>query len=167
MKRFALVALLLALLPLASRAQALQPVQIKDLAAGLPASRILFTETVTSPAGVTLREETGTLDLQYPCFRVTKGALQILSDGASLWNYDTSAEEVTILPGDLNSLFGEGAVTSDPAHEVFTLTFRDGSKVVYRLLSVETMAESWPEEFFRLDVSALGDDTIVTDLRGK
>lgn len=167
MKRFALVALLLALLPLASRAQALLPVQIKDLAAGLPASRILFTETVTSPAGVTLREETGTLDLQYPCFRVTKGALQILSDGASLWNYDTSAEEVTILPGDLNSLFGEGALTSDPAREVFTLAFRDGSKVVYRLVSVETMIEPWSEEFFRLDVSALGDDTIVTDLRGK
>lgn len=167
MKRLTLFALLLALLPMASRAQALQPVQVKELAASLPASRILFTETVTSPAGVTLREETGTLDLQYPCFRVTKGALQILSDGTSLWNYNTSAEEVMILPGDLNSLFGEGALTSDPAREVFTLAFRDGSKVVYRLVSVETMTEPWPEEFFRLDVSALGDDTIVTDLRGK
>ena len=167
MKRMTLFALLLLLLPIASSAQALQPVQIKELAAGLPASRILFTETLTSPAGVLLREEAGTLDLQYPCFRVTKGSLQILSDGTSVWNYDTSAEEVMIFPGDLNALFGQGAVTSDAARETFTISLSDGSRIVYRIISVEAMAESWPEEFFRLDVSALGDDTIVTDLRAK
>ena len=153
--------------PVQGFAQPLKPVQIRELAQTLPASRILFTETCYSAEGKALGVETGTLDLQYPCFRVTRGPLQILGDGTSIWNYDTAAGEVMIFGGDVDALFGGSQLTSDAARETFTLTLRDGSSVVYQIVQVETMENAWPEASFQLDVNSLGEDVIVTDLRGK
>ena len=153
--------------PLQGKAQPLKPVQVRELAQSLPASRILFSETMFSAEGKELGSEMGTLDLQYPCFSVTRGALKIYGDGTSIWNYDTAAGEVMIFGGDVDALFGGSQLSSDSARETFTLTLKDGSSIVYRILQVETMETSWPETAFRLDVETLGDDVIVTDLRGK
>lgn len=153
--------------PVRGFAQPLKPVQVRELAQNLPASRILFSETMLSAEGAELGVEVGTLDLQYPCFRVTRGALQIYGDGTSIWNYDTAAGEVMIFGGDVDALFGVSQLTSDSARETFTLTLRDGSRIVYKILSVETMEVPWPESSFQIDPEALGNDVIVTDLRGK
>ena len=162
-----LLALAVFAFPLKGFAQPLKPVQVRELAQNLPASRILFSETMLSADGTVLGGATGTLDLQYPCFRVTRGALQIFGDGESVWNYDTAAGEVMIFGGDLDVLFGGSPITSDAAQETFTLTLRDGSQIIYKILSVETMQTPWAETSFQLDVNALGEDVIVTDLRGK
>ena len=153
--------------PVRGFAQPLKPVQVRELAQSLPASRILFTETMYSAAGKEVGAETGTLDLQYPCFLVTRGALKIFGDGSSIWNYDTAAGEVMIFGGDVDALFGGSQLSSDAAGETFTLTLKDGSSIVYRIVQVETMDTPWPESVFRLDVASLGEDVIVTDLRGK
>lgn len=153
--------------PVQGFAQPLKPVQIRELAQNLPASRILFSETRFAADGTEAGSVTGTLDLQYPGFRVMRGALQIYGDGASIWNYDTAAGEVMVFGGDVDALFGSSQLTSDSARETFTLTLSDGSRIVYKILSVESMEIPWPESFFQLDLAALGDDVIVTDLRGK
>lgn len=153
--------------PMQGFAQPLKPVQVRELAQSLPASRILFTETIYSAEGKAVGVETGTLDLQYPRFRVTRGALQILGDGNTIWNYDTAAGEVMVFGGDVDALFGGSQLTSDATRETFTLTLRDGSSIVYQIVQVETMETPWPEASFQLDVNALGEDVIVTDLRGK
>ena len=153
--------------PVQGFAQPLKPVQIRELAQSLPASRILFTETIYSAEGKALGVETGTLDLQYPCFRVTRGALKIYGDGTTIWNYDTAAGEVMVFGGDVDALFGGSQLSSDAANETFTLTLRDGSSIVYQIVQVETMETVWPGDSFQLDVNSLGDDVIVTDLRGK
>ena len=140
--------------PVQGFAQPLKPVQIRELAQNLPASRILFSETRFAADGTEAGSVTGTLDLQYPGFRVMRGALQIYGDGASIWNYDTAAGEVMVFGGDVDALFGNSQLTSDSAR-------------VYKILSVESMEIPWPESFFQLDLAALGDDVIVTDLRGK
>ena len=162
-----ILALAAVTVPLSGFAQPLKPVQVRELAQGLPASRILFSETMLSADGTVMGGETGTLDLQYPCFRVTRGALKIFGDGNSIWNYDTLSGEVMVFGGDVEALFGGSQLTGDAAHETFTLTLRDGASVVYRILQVETMETPWPVESFRLDTASLGDDVIVTDLRGK
>lgn len=153
--------------PVHSFAQPLKPVQVRELAQSLPSSRILFTETIYSAEGKSIGVETGTLDLQYPRFRVTRGALKIVGDGTSIWHYDTDTGEVMIFGGDVDALFGGSQLSSDAAHETFTLTLRDGSSIVYQIVQVETMETPWPEASFQLDVNALGEDVIVTDLRGK
>ena len=162
-----ILALAAFVVPLKGFAQPLKPVQVRELAQGLPASRILFSETMLSADGTELGGETGTLDLQYPCFRITRGALKIFGDGNSIWNYDTVSGEVMIFGGDVDALFGGSQLTSDAARETFKLTLRDGSSIVYRILQIETMEIPWAEDSFRLDTAALGDDVIVTDLRAK
>ena len=162
-----MLALAALIAPMRGSAQPLKPIQVRELAQSLPASRILFTETIYSAAGKEMGVETGTLDLQYPCFLVTRGALKIYGDGSSIWNYDTASGEVMIFGGDVDALFGGSQLSGDAARETFTLTLKDGSSIVYRIVQVETMESPWPETAFRLDVTTLGEDVIVTDLRGK
>lgn len=164
--RMRLVAFVAAWLAGGIPAFAQQP-SLRETVRNLPPSRILFSETIHASDGTVLGGETGTLEVQYPCFHIVRGTILLYGDGKTIWNYDTENQEVLILSGEIDALFGDSRITVNADEGLVTLHIQDGEQVVYRILSVETMEESWPLNHFVLDTSKLDAEVIVSDLRKK
>ena len=62
-----------------------------------------FTYSVQSSAGKTLSNKKGTVTMKGNKYRVSFSGQEIFCDGSTIWNYDKSANEVTITKLDLSS----------------------------------------------------------------
>lgn len=161
MRRFltTIAALLIPLLPAATR-------NIVEILEKMPPSRVVFSVKILDRTGAETGSSSGSAELQYPCFKVSYGALMICGDSKAVWLRDLSSDEVTIYGGNaLNSIFSDKSLKFDQANRIVTINTADGGHTDFSIELVENMANGWPESHFRMDPSTFGPDTIVTDLR--
>lgn len=132
----------------------------------MPPSRILYTETVYDAAGTAISSVSGTLDLQYPEFSVSYGKFLICGNASTMWMCDTKADEITISGGSaLEAILSDSSATLDDKVSRLTVRTSDGHVRVFDLILVEEMTQRWPASHFVIEDSAIGENTIVTDLR--
>jgi len=66
------------------------------------APQAAFTYQVENAQGKVLSSRKGTVNMKGNKYKVTMGSMEIFSDGRTSWNYDKSANEVTVSGVDLN-----------------------------------------------------------------
>jgi len=114
----------------------------------------------------TLDVTSGVADIQYPCFRVITAESTIYGDGKTMWIYYPKAEEVIISNSMLEGLLGEATLGKDSKGRVIvTLSGNEGSTATLTVTSSTPYPQRWDASHFILDVNALGEDVIVTDMR--
>jgi outer membrane lipoprotein-sorting protein len=60
------------------------------------APQATFTYQIENAQGKTLSSKTGTVTMKGPKYRVLMSGMEIISDGRTSWNFDKSANEVTV-----------------------------------------------------------------------
>ena len=167
MKRiFLFVALLLGGASLPARAQAPAGNAMLDFLSGYGPARIEFTVQGKAPDGTRIDAMRGTMEVQYPGFRIHAADNLIVGDDTVLWYYSKGTSEVLVMESFLKELVS-GAVWKSDASGRRTVSFRqaDGTDLTFTVLSMERVPDGWNAGHFRLDTDALGDDVIVTDIR--
>ena len=145
MKRLIISLLAVLLLPLAAGAQ--QP-QLAGIAAHLQTDRISLHYDCTYTQDAPMRL-TGTLLIQGDCYYAKGNGMEIYCDGKTRWTVDPESKEVYI-------------ETAEGLEEL--AAYRDSlSELKISELRYLPLSEDLSD--FHFDVSALGTDWVVTDLR--
>lgn len=142
---------------------------MKQLVAG---NRVSFTYNVNGLGKTPLKLD-GKLVVDGDCYRIEGNGLVIVCDGVSKWTVDTVAKEVYVesSEGTRDFLADPSAWTDNVkdlklSGSVLTGTFeQDGSEMGFKFSSIKAEPLSGSTEGFVYDVSSLGKDWVVTDLR--
>lgn len=99
-----------------------------------------FGYQIQSAVGKVLTKKTGTVNMKGDKFNITFGSNKIISDGATVWNYDPSTKEVTVN----NANKSESTITpqklfTDFYNKDFMYTMAQDSKVNGKPVSVVLM----------------------------
>ncbi len=140
----------------------------------LEGSRVSFTYALTTTDNLPIRTD-GTALIDGACYRISGNGLDIYCDGSTKWTVDTEAREVYLETSD-----GTREFLADPAAwlgQVHNLTVGEravsgvfvdpaqGTEISFRFTSITGTSLSGSTEGFSFDVSSLGKDWIITDLR--
>jgi hypothetical protein len=163
MKRIVLISIALLLAAAGLHAQ--------DILARFSTDRITckYSYTTTVPFALTF---SGDAVVQGECYHFSGNGVEIYCDGESRWTMDPEAKEVYIEnAGDAMNILQEFLEYSKDIKytgNALTGTFNDpedDNVVKFNLSSIEYTEATDDISGFVLDVEALGDDYVVTDLR--
>lgn len=127
--------------------------------------RVSFSMSGKGIDGQEHSSETGTMDLAMPSFRVSLGRHLIVGDAETLWYYDTEDQEVMVMNSFIFILLQDSKLDRSGDVPVVTYTQSNGSKMVFRILSIEPLPEDLPSDHFVFNTAALPEDAVVTDIR--
>lgn len=167
MKKALLVMILaLAVLPLAAQSRADQ------LRQRLESGRVSFDYSLTVEGNVPVKQS-GSVVIDGDCYFIKGNGTEVRCDGTTLWTVDTEAREVYI-----ENSAGVREFLADPAAYLDKVSglkvgettasgvySDDGNCVKFNLSSIRSSESGGDGAVFSFDVSALGEDWVVTDLR--
>ncbi len=117
----------------------------------------------------------GTVLLDGPCYHVSTNGAEIWCDGTTKWSVDTEAKEVYIESSEGTREFlvdptayldrVENLKVSDKLVSGIYNDPTQGAAIVFKLSSIKSSPLSGSSQGFFFDVSALGSDWVITDLR--
>lgn len=163
MKRIILTFSLLAAVFCTAAAQ--NSTQIADFFRAMKSATVEFTMSGTGLDGTKVSEQSGVMEVQYPLFLIKSSGYEVYSDGRSMWVHNPKTEEVVITSSTTEAMMADCTMTvGGDGKPVFTFSNKNGTKMVFKM-SKMLPHESWPAKYFTLDVNALGEDTVVTDMR--
>ena len=98
--------------------------------------------------------------VQDSCYRFESPGGVLYCNGRDRWLHDVANQELVIQKNDLSMLAGMdlGALKGE------SCTF-DYSTFKIELSNIRPVSAPWPSEFFIIDPTSFGDETIITDLR--
>lgn len=163
MKRILLSISLLAAVVCSAAGQ--DPEVIKAYLKSMGSSTVNFSMSGTGLDGSTITSQKGVIQIQYPCFKIESGGQVIISDGNATWIYNPATQEVVITGSMLESMIPDASLNLNSSGKpILKFNNKNGTSMTFTLEKV-TPGDEWPSDHFVLDVKALGDDVVVTDMR--
>ena len=124
-----------------------------------------FTLKGMDAEGVVITNEEGKAYLQGDCYRIECGDMLICCDGTSMWMYNNTSEELVIDQDEALPFMKATDVKKDQQGNVNATYVADDIIFKVKITNIANPAARWAKSFFVIDPAALGEDTIVTDLR--
>ena len=160
--------LLAAALPLAAQKDA------ASLKALVDSNRVSFKYTL-SAKDMPQISTTGTVILDGPCYHLSTKGAEIWCDGTTKWTVDTEAKEVYIESSEGTREFMvdptahldrvDGLKVSEKQVSGVYNEVTQGAAVAFKLTSIKSSPLTGGTREFFFDVSTLGDEWVITDLR--
>ena len=119
----------------------------------------------TDKDGLVVSDEVGKAFLQGDAYRIECGSMLICCDGTTMWLYNSDTEELVIDYDEALPFMKATNVRKDQQGNINATYAADDITFKVKITNIANPASKWAKSFFVIDPAALGEDTIVTDLR--
>ncbi len=119
----------------------------------------------TDKDGVVVSSEDGKAYLQGDFYRIECGSMLICCDASTMWLYNSDTDELVIDYDEALPFMKATNVKKDQQGNINATYVADDITFKVKITNIANPAARWAKSFFVIDPAALGEDTIVTDLR--